>query len=157
MRNLSRRDLLKEFASMPLVGALTSLSNSYRNLGGIPAEAEGNCPNNEIRIVLHGAFAVILEDSGISLYVPTVRDHAYKAGCWGQELRLEEGGYYSLTTGSELCPSKLPKIDASTNAVLYGKKPELSVQKICFCSFHGPIPNEIHSLRRVYKLKSSDD
>lgn len=111
---------------------------------------------DELRIVLHGAFAIILEDSGLRIYAPTVRDHSYKAGCWGQELRLEEGNSYPLNFVSELCPSKLPKIDSTTNAVLYRKTPEQSIQDICFFSLSGLLPTEIHSLRRVYKAHPED-
>jgi hypothetical protein len=155
MRNISRRNLLNGLASVPFLAALSPLDASPSAIEASSMRGDVNC-GDELRIVLHGAFAVILEDSGVRLYAPTVRDHSYKAGCWGQELRLEEGSSYPFTPVSELCPSKLPPIDSTTNAVLYRKTAEQSIQDICFCSLSGPLPNEIHSLRRVYKVHPDD-
>jgi len=155
MRTISRRNLLNGLASVPFLAALSPMDASSGAFEASPLGADVNC-GDELRIVLHGAFAVILEDSGIRLYAPAVRDHSYKAGCWGQELRLEEGSSYPFTPVSELCPSKLLKIDSTTNAVLHRKTPEQSIQDICFCSLSGPLPNEIHSLRRVYKVHPDD-
>jgi hypothetical protein len=155
MKYISRRDLLNGIASLPLLAAFSPLDGFSTSIQE-SRTTSADCVD-ELRIVLHGAFAIILEDAGIRIYAPTVRDHSYKAGCWGQELRLEEGSSYPLKFVSPLCPTKVAKIDSATNAVLYHKTPEAAIQNICFFSLIGPLPNEIHSLRRVYKVNPGDD
>ena len=97
---------------------------------------------------------MLLDDSGLQVYAPRVNEHSYKAGCWGQEVRLIENttmDKWNDGFGVPL-PPVYKSLDNTTNAVLHNKKVRTDAEKACFFSFSTPLPTDIVSLRRV-KLK----
>jgi hypothetical protein len=100
-----------------------------------------------LNVVFHGMFAYVIWPDHVEVMAPQEEDHVYKAGAWGRERRLKEGGAYTLEgvrPGTEklainprenLVLSQLRTIDRSVDAL--------------FFSLRMPLPHCMTGLRRV--------
>jgi hypothetical protein len=151
MDQLSRRSLAKALVSLPFALALNSQSRAFASVFN-----QERFEAAELRFVLHGAYAIVLDDHGIQIYAPTIREHSYKIGCWGQEVRQEEGSVFQWdpSIGETVSPV-YKSLEEDTNAVLYKKTLRPEPVKKCFFSLSAPLPTEIRSLRRLKKKDGS--
>jgi hypothetical protein len=116
-----------------------------------PSQPTALAPN--LNVIFHGLFAFVVWSDHIEVLAPQVDDHAYKAGSWGNEVRLKEGKIYELTGVRPA--SAVPAIDPTTNVVLDKVDNIKREQSNLFCSIKFPLPAAIKSLRRLSAADSS--
>jgi len=101
----------------------------------------------KLNVVFHGMFAFIFWNDHIEVLAPEEDDHMYRAGSWGRERRLREGGVYAL---DGVTPSKTPiRLDPTKNLVLSRLTNINRDPRILFCSFTFPLPESMTGLRHV--------
>lgn len=101
-----------------------------------------------LNVIFHGLFAYVISDTGIEILVPQLTEHTYKAGTWGQEMRLSEGRTYQLqgVTDYRVMPAGTP--DPSLNAVVYDFPDIYRSGPNFYCSLQLPFPKALRSVRR---------
>jgi hypothetical protein len=129
-----------------------------------PIEGGSQLAPPQLNVIFQGLFAFVVAEDSIEVLVPEMSDHVYKAGTpnlsssepCGPLLDLSRGTPYELqgVTGR----SKGPLFDPTVNAVISGAQAGETLAKVeatnpdpklLFCSIRLPLPDEIHSLRRV--------
>lgn len=123
---------------------------------GVWAQARNNVAPidqspQQLNVVLHGLFAVVISDDHLDVLMPQVDDHVYKAGAWGKEFRLREGVTYELTG---VVGSKNTLINPDQNLLLRGFTQLHREPSKLFCSLKLPLPAEFRSLRRVAQAQT---
>ena len=103
-------------------------------------------PALKLNVVFHGMFAFIFWRDRVEVLTPPEDDHVYKAGSWGRERRLREGGVYFLRG---VTPGTRPTLDPSANLIVREVNRIERSPEAVFCSFELPLPAGITGLRRL--------
>ena len=107
-----RRNLLKSLAAVPLVSALNPLEN---------AVSQARQPTADLCLWFHGLFAFVMRKDHIVVLTPKVKDHAFLAGLWRQEQKLQDGEWYRLSGVSEPArPNPRPVLDKARQLFVSG-------------------------------------
>src|SRR5438128_469660 len=107
MNPISRRSLLKGFATLPVISALEPLSSAL-NFAQTPT-------STVLKIWFHGLFALVFDQDGITALTPYVKDHVYQAqpfinSAWGTMYQLAQKDYKLVGA-----PTDLPRPAKTTN------------------------------------------
>src|SRR5690348_2586283 len=89
MKSLGRRDLLRTLATISGAAVITKTARG-RTLK--PANGPGRCSGNTLNVILHGMFAITVDDQNITLVMPKVEGHYYAAGDFGMKRALRLSG-----------------------------------------------------------------
>ena len=126
--------------------ALLTIALSLPMAAQAPAPpTPANAPR--LNVIFHGLFAFIISSRDIEVLAPQVDDHVYKAGAWGNEMRLKEGFEYELEGVRPA--SAVPPIDPNANIIVHTAPGFKRDKSKLFCSIKFPLPDQIVGLRRV--------
>jgi hypothetical protein len=113
MDQITRRNLLKSLAAVPLVSALSPLENAVAKIG----------PTTDLCLWFHGLFAFVIKHDYIAVITPKVEEHQYLAGLWKQEQKMREGEWYRLSGVSDAAhPNPRPLLPADRVLSVSGVK-----------------------------------
>lgn len=147
MDQITRRNLLKSLAAVPLVSALSPLEN---------AVAQKRQPTPELCLWFHGLFAFVIKNDYIAVLTPKVEDHQYLAGLWKQEQKLREGEWYRLSgVSAETRPNPWPAVSKEKMLFLTGVKGINMADSYCLMRL--PFPRQIIPLRYAKAKFKGDD
>jgi hypothetical protein len=106
----------------------------------------------KLNLIFHGMFAFVIWRDHIEVLAPEEEDHVYKAGAWGRERRLRQGGVYTLQGANP--GAKRPALNPKENLVLSNLTQIERDPETLFFSVILPFPESMTGLRRV-KLDST--
>jgi len=113
MDHMTRRNLLKSLAAVPLVSALSPVENAFSK----------TTPTADLCLWFHGLFAFVMKKDYIAVITPKVEDHQYVAGLWKQEQKMREGEWYRLMGVSDPArPNPRPSLPADRVLTVSGAK-----------------------------------
>ena len=146
MNQISRRNLLKSLAAVPLVSALSPLE----------AFSKTRKPTPELCLWFHGLFAFVIKQNYIAVLTPKVHDHEYLAGLWKQEQKLRDGEWYRLSgVSDEARPDPWPELKKDQVLFLSGVKTINMADSYCLMRL--PFPRQILPLRYAKAKFSGND
>ena len=146
MNTMTRRNLLKSLAAVPLVSALSPLENAVSKTG----------PTADLCLWFHGLFAFVIKQDYIAVITPKVEGHEYLAGLWKQEQKLREGEWYRLSGVSDPArPNPWPALPKEK--VLFLSSEKAINMADSFCLIRLPFPRQIIPLRHIRAELSGDD
>lgn len=147
MSQISRRNLIKSLAAVPLVSALGPFEN---------AVAQTRKPTPELCVWFHGLFAFVIKNDYIAVLTPKVDDHQFLAGLWKQEQPLREGEWYRLSGVSDAArPNPWPGLSKDRILFLPGVKTINMADSYCLMRL--PFPKQIIPLRYAKATFKGDD
>ena len=113
MDQMTRRNLLKSMAAVPLLSALSPVENAVSKTG----------PTPDLCLWFHGLFAFVMKKDYIAVITPKVEEHQYLAGLWKQEQKMREGEWYRLSGVSDPArPNPKPSLPADKVLTVSGAK-----------------------------------
>ena len=92
-------------------------------------------------------FAFVIWKDRIEVLAPQEEDHVYKAGAWGRERRLREGGVYRLQ--GVMPGTAPPALNANENLIVSRWTEIERDRELLFCALNLPLPESMTGLRRV--------
>jgi len=141
MKSLGRRDLLRTLATISGAAVITKTARG-RTLK--PANGPGRCSGNTLNVILHGMFAITVDDQNITLVMPKVEGHYYAAGDFGMEraLRLSGAGPFAYELSVPGWKPSSPEISDRTDIVVR-EKGSFHFDKEAFASITLPATSAI--------------
>src|SRR5436305_14965226 len=96
---MTREDVMKTrvLAKISSVILVFTLWSPLMNSSTKPSKDNATVGEQQLNIIFHGLFSYIIWSDHLEVLAPQVDEHVYKAGTWGQEMRLKESVMYRLT------------------------------------------------------------
>ena len=136
MNRITRRDLIKSVAAVPLISALSPLET-------VVAKTQ---PTVDLCLWFHGLFAFVIKNDYIAVITPKIEEHQFLAGLWKQEQKLRDGEWYRLSgVSDDAHPNPWPA--QATERMLFLPDVKAVNMADSYCLIRLPFPKQIIPLR----------